>query len=315
MISPVNGRHGHRGSFWDRRRKEQTLLSDISAMASSPENSSLIQLPGGISVQLTPARADLSLAGVIDSGVGGASVRNELLDKTGLRPNELISCLAGQTVGGIPAEKTRMIFRDMVFATLGNYPSVRAFVVACNTFAGIGAEAIIREVAAAKGITEKIFIITPIRQAVERIKAITSVQAGTPVVIMATDATCRLNGPQFPASYQSVLRTSGIDSLNNPISFRPEQALIDLIQKGEDDSVGRELERIVENDLLSMVPASNRLIIVLGCTHFHRGIEDALRVSLGRHGVEANFINTNELVVTKTIDAISQITSLSPPAR
>jgi glutamate racemase len=271
------------------------------------ECTSLISLTGGIDVHLTPARADSSKTGVIDSGVGGAMVRNELLAKTGLSQNELISCLVGQTIGGISAGKSRMIFRDMVLATLDHYPSVRTFVVACNTFAGIGAEAIIREVATAKGITENIFIITPIIQAVERIKAITSVHAGIPVVIMATDATCRLSGPQFPASYQSVLRRSGIDRSGNRIIFQPEQALIDLIQRGNDDAVGTELERIVEKGLLPMVPASNRLIIVLGCTHFHGGIEDAFRVSLGRHGVEANFINTNELVVAKTVAAIAQI--------
>ena len=277
------------------------------------EYSSLISLAGGISVHLTPARADSAKAGVIDSGIGGAMVRSELLDKTGLGHNELISCLVGQTIGGIPAAKTRMIFRDMVLATLDHHPSVRTFVVACNTFAGIGADAIIRKVTAEKGITENISIITPIGQAVERIKEITAAHADIPVVIMATDATCKLRGPQFPFSYQAVLQRSGIDS-SNPILFQPEQALIDLIQKGDEDAVGIELERIVAKDLLPMVPASNRLIIVLGCTHFHQGIEGALRSSFGRHGVEAAFINTKELVVAKTIDAIARISSDDLPA-
>lgn len=269
--------------------------------------SDLISLTGGISVHLTPARADSPKVGIIDSGIGGAMVRNELLHKTGLSHNELISCLVGQTIGGISADKTRMIFRDMVLATLEHYPLVRTFVVACNTFAGIGAEDIIRKVTAEKGITENIFIITPIGQAVERIKEVVSGHADTPVLIMATNATCRLSGPQFTGSYQAVLQRSGLDNPKKPILFQPEQALIDLIQQGDDDAVGNELERVVEKDLLPRIPDSNRLIIVLGCTHFHRGIENALRLSLGRHGVEANFINTNELVVAKTINLIARI--------
>lgn len=268
---------------------------------------SLIYLSGGISVHLTSSSAESPQAGIIDSGVGGALVRNELMAKTGLSPDELISCLVGQTIGGIPAGKTRMIFRDMVLATLDRYPSVRTFVVACNTFAGIGAEAIIRAVTAGKGIAGDISIITPIEQAVERIKTMASLHTGVPVVIMATDATCRLSGPQFPASYQAALHGSGIDRANNPIVFQPEQALIDLIQKSDEDAIRKELAHIVERELLPIVPAANRLIIVLGCTHFHRGIEDALRVFLGRHGVEADFINTNELVVARTIAAISRM--------
>jgi glutamate racemase len=268
---------------------------------------SLIYLAGGISVHLTLSRAELPQAGIIDSGVGGVRVRNELLEKTGLSPDDLISCLVGQTVGGIPADKTRMIFRDMVAATLDRYPSVRTFVVACNTFAGIGAETIIRAVTAERNIAGNLSIITPIAQAVERIKEIAAVHTGIPVVIMATDATCRLSGPTFPASYQAVLERSGMDRAMNPVVFRPEQALIDLIQKNDDDGYGTELARIVEQDLLPIVPAANRLIIVLGCTHFHRGIEDALREFLGRHGVEADFINTNELVVARTIAAVSRI--------
>jgi glutamate racemase len=267
---------------------------------------SLIHLTGGISVHLTPSCAESPHAGIIDSGVGGARVRNELLEKTGLSPDDLISCLVGQTVGGIPAAKTRMIFRDMVAATLDRYPTVRTFVVACNTFAGIGAEAIIRSVAAERGIAGNIFIITPIAQAVERIEAIASANTGIPVVIMATDATCRLSGPEFPASYQAVLQKSGIDRALNPIVFRPEQALIDLIQKSDGNEFGAELARIVEYDLLPIVPAAHRLIIVLGCTHFHGGIEDSLSLFLGRHGVNADFINTNELVVASTIAAINK---------
>lgn len=266
-----------------------------------------ICLAGGISVHLTDSCAASPRAGIIDSGVGGALVRNELLAKTKLSSDELISCLVGQTIGGMPAHKTRLIFRDMVAATLDSYPSVRTFVVACNTFAGIGAEQIIRTVAAEKGIGEDIAVITPIGQAVEQITQVTSVHAGIPVVIMATDATCKLSGPQFPASYQSALHRSSIDGAKNPVIFRPEQTLIDLIQKGDDDAFGRELARIVEQDLLPVVPASNRIIIVLGCTHFHRGIEASLRTFLGRHGVAAELINTNELVVARTIDVVSRI--------
>jgi glutamate racemase len=266
-----------------------------------------IHLAGGISIHLTDSSAASPQAGIIDSGVGGAMVRNELLARTRLTPDELISCLVGQTIGGIPAEKTRLIFRDMVSATLNSYPSVRTFVVACNTFAGIGAEQIIRAVTAEKDIAGDISVITPIGQAVERIEAVASVHAGIPVVILATDATCKLSGPQFPASYQSVLLRSGIDRGKNPVVFQPEQTLIDLIQKGDDDAFGRELARIVEQDLLPVVPAADRLIIVLGCTHFHRGIEETLGTFLGRHGVAADFINTNELVVARTIDAVSRI--------
>ncbi|MDZ4241404.1 MAG: GNAT family N-acetyltransferase, partial [Candidatus Omnitrophota bacterium] len=261
---------------------------------------------------------------VIDSGRGGETAAQDIRRELSRRVSGLSGQVRirlhvyGKTIGGLDDGQIEDIFRGLVRRVVWAGITERDVVcLACNTFAAMGGERIVREMAKAAGISdEKIIVITPVSLVVERLSGISASRKSVLPILLMTNASAR---SRTAHSYWFLLRAAGFsprEPASSDVNFGkrdalivPSQRLVDAIQ-----SRSRHMEKMLrllarQFRGMSLRAGKSLNVICLSCTHY-RLIEDRLNRILRKNNM-GNYVivDSNREAVAATVERVEGILS------